>query len=109
MNHQLPWVGFRLFVQSPRAWLCTKARNPTHGSGWMVQVPSTDIPLNRFVIPPMAVGEYFKTLPAPLPGSPDTHHHSPQTGNDSAGNMKLSSLHAVWGPAILPALSNNPS
>src|SRR5215213_12014505 len=60
MNHPLPWVRLRLLCKAlVRGFAQTL--NPTHGSGWIVQVPSTDIPLNRLVIPPTAVGGYFKS------------------------------------------------
>ena len=33
-----------------------------HGSGWIVQVLSKNLTLNRLLIPPTEVGGYFKSL-----------------------------------------------
>ena len=47
---------------SALGWLCTKVLNPTHGSGWFIQMLSTRS-LHRSVgIPPTAVGGLFKSL-----------------------------------------------
>jgi hypothetical protein len=44
----------KIFVQ--------KIRNPTHGSGWMIQILSTDTLIATTVIPLTAVGGYFRSL-----------------------------------------------
>ena len=58
----------QIFLQSPytsilfqySVWLAEKVRNPAHGSGRLIQILSTDNFLLQTVIPPTAVGGYFK-------------------------------------------------
>src|SRR6185295_9396112 len=50
-----------VFVQSPSKWRCTKVLNSTHGSGWFGSGPFYRQILNDTLIPPTAVGGYFKS------------------------------------------------
>jgi hypothetical protein len=57
-------VGFKVFRKELVRLILVNGwekRNPTHGSGWMVQVLSTEQEGCIFLIPPTAVGGYFKS------------------------------------------------